>query len=328
MKGDICALRRRGGNAVGVACVLGLILCVMAACTPARKEGLTLLFTGDVLLDRGVRPLAEEHGIPWLFEGVAPEFDRADAVVINLECPLADTLSPIGKQFSFRADVRWADGLREGGVTHACMANNHTNDQSRRGLRSTDRALRDAGIVPLGYGVTAAERVQPAVISKGAVTAAVFNTVAFTLENWVPASDQPDVCQLAPEALAAIVRDYKYAHPEHFVIAVLHWGNEFHEVPSMRQRLAATILVSAGCDAVIGHHPHVIQPVEFLRSATDGADVPVFYSLGNFVFDQSAPAARRAIMAELVLTPEGLTARSINVSIRRCRPYAVRAHRH
>ena len=297
-----------------------MVSCLFLSCSPGEEEGLVLLFTGDVLLDRGVRPIVEQHGVPYLFEGVADDFARADAVIVNLECPLADTLSPIGKQYIFHAPTRYAAGLRQAGITHACLANNHTNDQSRRGLRSTAQALEEAGITPLGYGTSAAVRTQPTLIRKNGVTAAIFNSVALPLENWVPSDSLPDVCQLRAEALAAVIHAYKAAHPDHYAIAVLHWGAEFQQSPSMRQRLGAAALASAGCDAVIGHHPHVVQPYEQISTPDAPRQMPVFYSLGNFVFDQTPPSTRRAAMAELILTPDSLAARAIPVTLRHCRP--------
>jgi Putative enzyme of poly-gamma-glutamate biosynthesis (capsule formation) len=308
-----------------------LLFLLLFSCSSGEKEdGLTLLFTGDVLLDRGVSPIAESEGMPYLFEGVADDFARADAVIINLECPLADTLSPLGKQYIFHAPTRYASGLRQAGITYACLANNHTNDQSRRGLRSTARALADAGITPLGYGPSAAARIQPVLIRGAGVTVALFNSVALTLENWVPSDTLPDVCQLRAEALAAVIHDYKAAHPDHYAIAVLHWGAEFQESPSMRQRLGAAALANAGADAIIGHHPHVTQPFELISQPVDSLTcghvdlkkTPVFFSLGNFVFDQAPPSTRRALMAELVITPDTLTARAIPVTLRRCRPFS------
>jgi len=322
---------------------------LLFACTETNEEGLTLLFTGDVLLDRGVQPVIERKGVEYLFEGVADEFHRADAVIINLECPLTDTLSPIGKQYIFQAPTCHAAALRAAGITHACMANNHTNDQGRRGIRSTAAALREADMVPLGYGTSYEERTTPVIIEKKGVTVALFNTVTFPLENWVSAdtpgvllTPRPDVCQLSAEALVPLIRTYKEAHPQHVVIAILHWGTEFQQTPSQRQRLGAAHLARAGCDAIIGHHPHVVQNYDELQIVNKdhpsaqqsehpsshhslitncSKTVPVFYSLGNFVFDQTSPSARRAVMAEITITPDTLTARSIPVSLRRCRPF-------
>ena len=90
------------------------------------EDTLDILFTGDVLLDRGVRHEIERHGVEGLFEGVSEAFRQADAVVINLECPLTSRHTPVGKKFVFRAEPEWAEGLRRAGVTHAALANNHT----------------------------------------------------------------------------------------------------------------------------------------------------------------------------------------------------------
>ena len=94
-------------------CILMCPLFLLFSChrTP-KEEKLTLLFTGDVLLDRGIRPLIERYGIRELFKGVEQEFRRADAVIINLECPLTRRITPLNKQFIFRAEPEWAKGLR------------------------------------------------------------------------------------------------------------------------------------------------------------------------------------------------------------------------
>lgn len=127
----------------------------------------------------------EKMGTESLFSGVSKAFRRADAVVINLECPLTATATPISKRFVFRGDTACAAGLRRAGVTHAAMANNHTNDQGRRGLAETYRHLKEAGIIPLGYGLTDAERFKPVLIQKKNVEVAIFNAVLFPSENWL-----------------------------------------------------------------------------------------------------------------------------------------------
>lgn len=278
------------------------------------EDTLDILFTGDVLLDRGVRHEIERHGVEGLFEGVDEAFRQADAVVINLECPLTSRHTPVGKKFVFRAEPEWAEDLRRAGVTHAALANNHTIDQGREGLADTYHALRKAGITPLGYGRTADEQSAPVVIRKGSLEVALFNTIPLPIENWPQAEGKPDICRMSVRRLAAVIRKYKAAHPETRVVAVLHWGTEFQPVPDMQQRYDARLLAQAGTDAIVGHHPHVPQPADSVGSA------PVFYSLGNFVFDPIHPAAQKAAMALLRFTPTGVQAETIPVEIRRCRP--------
>ena len=282
------------------------------------EDTLDILFTGDVLLDRGVRHEIERHGVEGLFEGVNEAFRQADAVVINLECPLTSRHTPVGKKFVFRAEPELAEGLRRAGVTHAALANNHTIDQGREGLADTYHALRKAGITPLGYGRTADEQAAPVVIRKGSLEVALFNTIPLPIENWPQAEGKPDICRVSVRRLAAAIRKYKAAHPGTRVVAVLHWGTEFQPVPDMQQRYDARLLAQAGADAIVGHHPHVPQPADSVGS------VPVFYSLGNFVFDPIHPAAQKAAMTLLRFTPAGMEAETIPVEIRRCRPQMTR----
>jgi len=292
----------------------------MASCAMKQHEaqveddGLTIVFTGDVLLDRGVRPYAEREGVETLFAGVDSVFRQADAVVINLECPLTDTATPVNKHYIFRADTRWAGDLKKAGITHAAMANNHTNDQGRQGLLSTYNQLKNSGIVPLGFGYSQQERLQPVVIRKDGVEVALFNSVTVPLENWYDLDDRPGICQANASTLANAIRAYHADHPQAKIIVVLHWGPELQTLPSIQQRADANVLISAGADAIIGHHPHVVQPLRYI----DGK--PVFFSLGNFVFDQTPPIANQAVMAQLTIRSDTIISSSIPVQIRNCKP--------
>lgn len=178
----------------------------------------------------------------------------------------------------------------------------------------TYHALRDADIVPLGYGKTVEEQTTPVIIRKGKLEVALFNTIPLPIENWPRAEGKPDICRASVKRLAAAIRKYKASHPSARIVAVLHWGTEFQPIPDMQQRYDAHLLVQAGADAIIGHHPHVVQPLEYIDSR------PVFYSLGNFVFDQSHPDCRKASMALLCFKASEVQARAIPVEIRQCRP--------
>lgn len=249
-------------------------------------DSIVLVFTGDVMLDRGVRRLIEQHDVKWLFCQEESRFNEADAVIINLECPLADTLAPLTKKYIFHADTQWANGLHEAGITHAALANNHTNDQGFQGLRSTVNALREAGLTPIGIGRDEEERMKPTVIEKGGLRVALFNAVLFTLENWISTSKErhwlPN--QVDARRLAQAIKTYKQEHPETRIVAIVHWGQEYETTPNLQQQQQARMLISAGADAIIGHHPHVIQPMQQVLGK------PVYFSLGNYIFDhRSSP---------------------------------------
>ena len=279
--------------------------------SPSGAEGasLTILFTGDVLLDRGVRRVAEHRGISYLFEEVTPVFREADAVVVNLECPLTDTISPVNKKYIFRADARWAKDLRKAGITHAAMANNHTNDQGRRGLQATAQHLADAGITPLGYGRNFKEQMTPVLIEKDGISVALFNATTLTIENWCRIDDKPGIAQPTEKELLDEIGDFHHKNPDTHIVVVLHWGVEFQPYPSIRQRALAHSLSEAGVAAVIGHHPHILQPIDTIGK------MPVYYSIGNFVFDQKVPKAKESMIARLTFHSNG-TLKSDSIAVR------------
>lgn len=281
-----------------------------------EPDSLVVLFTGDVLLDRGVRQKIERHGVDWLFRDVSSRFHRADATVIDLECPITNQSNPLFKRFVFRADTAWTLSLRQAGITHAALANNHTNDQGVAGVCSTVRQLQVADIVPMGYGVDEGQRLTPTVISKDSMRMALFNATFVPLENWnVPDSGVMITNNCDVKTLASAIAQHRSHYPSDCIVVVLHWGFEFRSEPSLRQRREALALTKAGADVIVGHHPHVVQPIERLGSAT------VLYSLGNFVFDQHRADGNIALLAEVVLKPDTLIVRTNDVLIEHCRPH-------
>lgn len=243
-------------------------------------------------------------------------FREADAVMINLECPLTDTVSPVSKKFIFRADARWAKDLKSAGITHAAMANNHTNDQGRRGLLATAQHLTEAGIETVGYGCSYEEQLQPVVIEKDGIRVAVFNACMLTIENWCRLDGKPGIAQPSEQELVEVVGEYKKKHHNNYIVVVLHWGIEFQDFPSIRQRALAHKLADVGVDAIVGHHPHVIQPIDTIGRT------PVYYSIGNFIFDQKHPKGRKALMARLQFSHDGIADfDAIPVKIEEKRPF-------
>ncbi|MBR4214560.1 MAG: CapA family protein [Bacteroidales bacterium] len=292
------------------------LIVILLSISCNNNDNITIVFTGDVLLDRGVKPVIEKNGVKDLFRGVSHHFLNADFVVINLECPITDTASPVNKKYIFRADSKCAEGLKQAGVTHCALANNHTMDQGRQGLQSTVRHLESVGIATVGYGLTLKERIAPTLIHKNGINIALFNSCPLRVENWQNIENTPDINQADCSTLAKEIRNFKDQHADYYVVAILHWGTEFISTPSLSQRYSAAELVSAGADLIIGHHPHVIQPMDTIGK------VPVFYSLGNFVFDQSKPQGRKAQMAVVRFTKYSISAKAVDVDIKRNMPVA------
>lgn len=256
-------------------------------------------------------------GVDYLFEDVKKVFEQSDAVVVNLECPVTKVVSPINKRFIFRGEPEWLPALRNAGVTHAVLANNHSIDQGREGLKDTYLHLLANEIVSLGYGDTQQQACEPVFISKGNVEVAIFSSVTLPLENWVYLEDEPGICQASVESITASVRQLKQRKPACYIVVILHWGLEYQELPTPTQRMQGQILIDAGADAVIGHHPHVIQREEIYEGK------PIFYSLGNFVFDQQKPPTRQSVIVKLLFDKSGLRFEKHPVEIKNCKPILV-----
>lgn len=298
--------------------VLFIFIILYSSCTSQQIEEndyLSVCFTGDVLLDRGVRQQIEKKGISYLFEDVKPLFQQSDAVVINLECPATKTIAPINKKYIFRAEPEWLSTLRESGITHAALANNHSMDQGRVGLSETSRNLIDNQILPIGYGENKHEACIPVFLKKNNIEVAIFNSVTLPLENWVSLDEECGVCQMSVDALSKEVRKLKKEKPTCYIVVVLHWGMEFQLVPALMQRKEGHKLIDAGADAIIGHHPHVIQQEEIFQ------DKPIFYSLGNFVFDQKMPDTRKGLIVELHFGKNNISFKKHQVIIDNAKPF-------
>jgi len=293
--------------------VVSLLSCLFLLSSCAEDE-LNICFTGDLLLDRGVREQIEKRGIDKLFENVSPLFSTYDAVVVNLECPVTERNTPINKRYIFRAEPEYLPSLKKSGITHAALANNHTNDQNRDGIEDTYNHLKTNGIVPIGAGANETEACRPVFINKGKVKVALFNSVLIPLENWVYLSDVYGVCQASPDELCEKIHNLRTVEKDCYVVVVLHWGAEYAVAPLPEQRYAAHKMVDAGADAIIGHHPHVVQPIEMYNGKY------IFYSLGNFIFDSKRKIANTGILASLSFSKTGIKGKQYDYEIKRCVP--------
>ena len=278
----------------------------------------TVVLTGDILLDRGVRQVIEHRGIDRLF---SPEIDAllhdAQVVVGNLECPATRVKAPVQKQFVFRAEPEWLTALQRHGFTHLNLANNHSIDQGRRGLTDTRHNIVAAGMVPVGAGQNMAEAAQPVLLTERPRRTWLVASNRLPLENFAYLTDQPCVSQEPMDSLLERVNRLRRKDPKAVIIVSLHWGGEHTLKPVPRQRQEAHRLIDAGADVLVCHHTHTLQTVETYRGRQ------IYYSIGNFIFDQSRPINTAAAIVRLRITPTRLDVDAIPIEIRRCVPIPV-----
>lgn len=249
----------------------------------AAAPQVTLVATGDIMMHADVKQAAAQHGFAALWEGVAPAWKQADLAFANLETPVAPETGRPGKPYQFNAPAELPAELKAAGLQVLSTANNHAFDQGPKGVVETLRHLRDAGLVPVGTGATKAEAEQTVYLDRNGLRIAflgfsdIFNNdLDGKLSNpWVRKLDLDAACAAVAEARSRADA----------VLVSIHWGIEDHHEPSPRQQDAAAALVSAGADVILGHHPHVLQPMAWVYAG--GRKGLAAYSMGNFISNQN-----------------------------------------
>jgi poly-gamma-glutamate synthesis protein (capsule biosynthesis protein) len=266
----------------------------------SRTEPSTILFTGDIMLARDVEDRMRAIGEASFFDLVRPLHERAQYVVANFEAAVPDDYVPTPDfTFQFSVDHALLPFLRDAHVTHVSLANNHADDYGIDARRQTVTTLRDAGFVPFG---------QPRGVASTSVTTLRLDgrqIAIIGLEDVLAPLDQSAVLETIRNTTSSTDVQIVY----------IHWGNEYELVHSDRQEELATAFIEAGADAVIGHHPHVVQDIALI----DG--VPVIYSLGNYVFDQYwDDEVQRGLTALLGVSNDTIVIELVPVRIDRARP--------
>jgi hypothetical protein len=269
------------------------------------EEVVEVIAVGDVMLGRGVaqeaQPLAAVR--PWL--------RAADLAVGNLECTIAAGGTSRPGPYRLLAPLSAPAALRGAGFDVLGLANNHALDYDPAGLEETVSSLEEAGLSPVGSGPDVEAASQPLIREVGGVRLAflALNDVpdpddrpgdeGWTRAAWDPARAAAAVAHARAEADAVIVS--------------VHWGYEYELRPDPAQRDAARILLEAGADLVVGHHPHVVQGVQtgsrgLMEASGARDDGFVAYSLGNFVFDQEQGETRQGLALRAFFDGQGLRA--------------------
>jgi len=243
--------------------------------TVVNKKYPKVLNFGDVMFDRGVRNIIENRGRD-PFEYLKKDLEtinKYDVVVANLEGPIVEIDRALCQQkiynFQFASDT--TARLKSVGINMVNIANNHSYDCLSAGYVSTKKYLDEAGIDYVGDRDIDTSFVVKEILGKKIA----FIGIDETLEPARVKSFYPLIKKLKSE------NDY--------VVVNIHWGTEYLLIASEAQRNIAYNLIDNGADVIFGHHPHVIEPVEIYNGKA------IFYSLGNFVFDQTGLEETRGL---------------------------------
>src|SRR3989338_8887360 len=250
-------------------------------------EPLRILFGGDIFLDRSVRRQIEAHdddaGYPW--QNIESFLKQFEYKVANLEGPVVNRprAAPTGS-FSFAFQEDYVAKLKDLGFSALSLANNHTLNQGQKGLDNSRIYLEKNGIAYFGDPNNLGERSFWTTEWEG-------KKLAFVGKHDLIPDPQSQV-------LAKIV---ELKSQGYFVVVFPHWGAEYiSEIPVDEQNKARE-LIDMGADLIIGAHPHVVQPIEIYKHRV------IFYSLGNFLFDQGfSSETMQGLLVEAVFEEDNI----------------------
>lgn len=250
-----------------------------------------LLFAGDIMMHMPQINAAEDsagrYDFSSVFEKVSPIISSADIAVANIETTFGGKPYTGYPQFSAPDTLAWF--MKQAGFDMIVTANNHTCDRGKKGIIGTIETLDRYGFEYTGSfrNQEEKERTYPLIIEKNGMKIAFLNYTYGT--NGLPV---PDPLVVNHIDTVQIRKDIQAARQKNAdaVIAIFHWGLEYKRDPGADQKLIAKFTLEHGADAVIGAHPHVLQPAVWESYTLAGDSVErkglVVYSLGNFISNQ------------------------------------------
>lgn len=240
-----------------------------------------LLFGGDIYLsDYVLNAYDSAGGINGILcDDYLREIKESDMFIANQEFPFSDRgVQAQDKQFTFRLPPKRINIFSELGLDLVTLANNHILDFGEEALLDSVKTLDEAGIRHMGAGQNKQEAREAVIVEiKGKKIGFIAASRVIPVSSWAAGKDKPGlfICY-DPSELIESVRQLEDVCD--YTIVFLHWGTKKKTVPDSYMEEMAEDLVLNGADAVIGSHPHVLQPIEIINGK------PVVYSLGNFIF--------------------------------------------
>ncbi len=247
----------------------------------------SVIVAGDIMLGGRAKQAIAEYGPDYPFDAVLPLLRRAPIVLGNLEGPFARKAHKQQRNFSYRVDISLATSLARAGINVVTLANNHLLDCGRAGVLETLEVLSEANVLPLGAGADERAAHAPVILNAGGLRIGLLGY--YWNKRCAATNEKPGSAMDPPEALEADVRGLRGRADR--VVVTFHWGVPYERVPSLADRAKARFAIDCGADAVVGHHPHIVQPFEIYRG------YPIFYSVGNFAFGSGNSRAEGLLVA-------------------------------
>lgn len=252
-----------------------------------EEQPIILDFAGDINFDESSQPItrydSKKKGIlGGLSSDLVAEMKAADLMMLNNEFSYSTRgTKAANKSYTFRANPKRVEILKEMGVDIVSLANNHTLDYGPDALKDTFQTLENAKIDYIGAGINMARAKAPVYYTLGnkKIAYVAASRVVFSTDWYATDTKLGMIGTYDPTLYIKSIKEAA-AHSD-FVVAYLHWGVERKSQPEPYQRLLAKQYIDAGADFVVGCHPHVLQGFEYYKGK------PIAYSLGNFWFNSA-----------------------------------------
>lgn len=239
-------------------------------------KGAKLIAVGDISLGSSKVKMMKniEKMNPFIF--VSEELRRGDIIFGNLERPFSNRGKPQKNEWCLYSPPETVNSLKYAGFNLLSLANNHIFDYGYEGFEDTVAFLKQNNIFCFGAGKNLEEAQKPAIISINDISIGFLGYEWEFMESVNATNNNFGTAPLREEIILEDVKNLK--EKADVIVVSLHWGYDRERYPSPGQRKLAHRLVDVGTDLVLGHHPHVLQGIEYYK---DGI---IAYSLGNFVF--------------------------------------------
>jgi gamma-polyglutamate biosynthesis protein CapA len=284
--------------------------------SPKHEDGavLTAHFVGDMMLGRHVEEVTARYGYDYLFRYVEPLFRQSNFVTGNFEHPVLqgdESEYPATEKFiRIGAPPESVEALKRNHFSNVTLANNHTMDFGVPGLRDTLETFEQADMPYVGAGRNESDAQEILYQEVNGLTIATLGFTDSYVQGFSAAGLRGGVLTIPTdftnaEAVINMLTLIRRAKQNADLVLVhVHWGQEYDNSPHPRQVSIGRAFANAGADIIIGHHPHVLMSTEVYEHE-QYEDSIIFYSLGNFIFDQGWSRTRESAIAEYKLYPDG-----------------------
>ena len=267
-------------------------------CTKAaNKHEVSISFIGDVIMHIPVKTCARinniidpetkkslnNEGFDFLFDKIRSRLSSSDLTLANMEFPVAAPYT--SKPFIFNCEPGIVPAMKNAGISAVTIANNHILDQGQEGAVSTIELLKANAISYIGAGLTADEAKAGMLFTEKEISVGLL--AATGVLNWPIPKKEKVFINLFYNEDRMIEQITAMKQKSEYIILVVHTGVEYLPMPEEKDRTLMKKYLDAGVDLIIGHHPHITQPIE-TYTTIDGRETCIFYSLGNFISNQSS----------------------------------------